>query len=494
MFGHHDLPARTATNTMDNDDVAVPDEDTSEVTRLFTERLQAWKHATAYLEDYVGATEKMQHAHAKEYEKVLKTVSHPLKEGHHFDQSLGGVAGMFDNIRSNTQGISNSHAETAKTLKGSVLPIFERLHSEIKNKNKELAKGAGKGGKLVDKARSMSQKQIELLGQHTAAYESSGGKLSAHEDPYVLQRGVYHRLNKQIVEENSNRQDLLSVQNSFAQFEAHVLQTLQNGLSQFNQIVSQQAEQTRSLYGDMVSTAQRVPSDFEWNGFVKRNNAVLIDPSVPARSIDNISFPNQGHKSTKPLIAGALERKSNLLKKYEASYWVVTPSKFMHEFKTDDDFAKEPTPETSLYLPDCVIGALDGLKFQVKGKDVSKSTIANKLSVAHEYAFKAHTPQDAQQWYESIKSAAGQFTNEMPETSAPSSPAADSKPGSNYFGQEKYDNDVPATGGAYGNTPATGGAYENTPTSTTGGNYGSESTGAYGNLPHTSNVARDRTY
>lgn len=32
-----------------------------------------------------------------------QTVSDPLKEGHHFDQSLGGVAGMFENIRSNTQ-------------------------------------------------------------------------------------------------------------------------------------------------------------------------------------------------------------------------------------------------------------------------------------------------------------------------------------------------------------------------------------------------------
>ena len=32
-----------------------------------------------------------------------KTVSDPLKEGHHFDQSLGGVAGLFENIRSNTQ-------------------------------------------------------------------------------------------------------------------------------------------------------------------------------------------------------------------------------------------------------------------------------------------------------------------------------------------------------------------------------------------------------
>lgn len=75
----------------------------AQVTKLFHERLSAWKHAVGQLGDYVEATEKMQHAHGKEYEKVMKTVSHPLKHGHHFDQSLGGVAGMFDNIRSNTQ-------------------------------------------------------------------------------------------------------------------------------------------------------------------------------------------------------------------------------------------------------------------------------------------------------------------------------------------------------------------------------------------------------
>lgn len=33
----------------------------------------------------------------------MQTVSDPLKEGHHFDQSLGGIAGLFENIRSNTQ-------------------------------------------------------------------------------------------------------------------------------------------------------------------------------------------------------------------------------------------------------------------------------------------------------------------------------------------------------------------------------------------------------
>lgn len=200
------LPTRSSTN-----EGAIPDEDTSEVTKLFNERLQAWKHACAYLEDYVTATEKMTQHHSKEYEKVLKTVNSPLKEGHHFDQQNGGVAQLFENIRANTQGISTSHTETARTLKASVLPIFERLHSEIKNKEKELTKGAGKTSKAVDKARNESQKSIERLGQHTSAWESSGANVKSNDDPYILQRQIYHRLNKQVVEENSNRDDMLAV-------------------------------------------------------------------------------------------------------------------------------------------------------------------------------------------------------------------------------------------------------------------------------------------
>jgi hypothetical protein len=70
------IPQRSATtatrSSTISDDDAIPDEDTSEVTRLFAERLQAWKHACGYLEDYIKATEKMQQAHGKEYEKVLK--------------------------------------------------------------------------------------------------------------------------------------------------------------------------------------------------------------------------------------------------------------------------------------------------------------------------------------------------------------------------------------------------------------------------------------
>ena len=49
----------------------------------------------------------MHKAHAKEYEKVLKTISDPLREGSHFDQTLGGVAGLFENMRANTEVYAN---------------------------------------------------------------------------------------------------------------------------------------------------------------------------------------------------------------------------------------------------------------------------------------------------------------------------------------------------------------------------------------------------
>ena len=272
----------------------------------------------------------------------------------------------------------------------------------------------------IQKARNLTQKHIELLGQHTASFASSGGKVDASNDPYILQRGVNHRLGKQILEENNNREDLIAVQNSFQQFEAHVIQSIQQAMSAFHQYIGGQYDRQRGMYADMVSTAQKIPPDFEFKGFIKRNSDYLIDPSEPKRTASNIVFPNQNHPSTQPLIAGTLERKSRL-KGYNTGFYAVTPSKYLHEFKDDDDFRKDPTPETSLYLPDCTIGAVSGEKFNVKGKDASKGKLGGVLSTSHELSFKAHSPADAERWWKVISEAAGagNVTNELPSPTSP---------------------------------------------------------------------------
>lgn len=132
----------------------------------------------------------------------------------------------------------------------------------------------------------------------------------------------------------------------------------------------------------MVATTQHIPLDFEFKRFVQRNNSTLIDPSVPQRSADHISFPNQDHPSTQPVIEGSLDRKSrNAIKGYTSYYYVVTPSKFLHEFKTNDDTSKDPTPELSLYLPDCTVGDISGASFNIKGKDASKGKVGSALAM-----------------------------------------------------------------------------------------------------------------
>ena len=323
--------------------------------------------------------------------------------------------------------------ETQTNLKGTVLPILERLHSEIKNKSKEYQKGAFKGSKEVDKARNTTQKHIELLGQHTASYSASGGRIEPSNDPYILQRGVKFRLNRQVLEENSNRSDLIAVQDNFKSFEAHIIATFQTAMQAFLTAVGTQADKQRTMYSDMVATTLNIPPDFEWNGFIHRNSGTLIDPSAPKRTISNISFPNENHASTKPLIAGSLERKSRVaLKGYDTGYYVVTPSKYLHQFKDDDDFRSDPTPELSLYLPDCTIGAINGEKFNVKGKDSSKGKVGSAMAMNHELAFKAHTHSDAEKWYSVIKqcSDGGAGSSIVSPVSAGTTTASSSMPSS----------------------------------------------------------------
>ena len=314
-----------------------------------------------------------------------------------------------------------------------MLPILTRLHTEIRSKHSEIEKGAGKSAKAVDTARNTTQKHIELLGQHTASFDSAGGKVESQNDPYVLQRGILHRVHKQTLEENNNREDLIAVQQNFQAFEGHVIETIQQAMTAFLQHIGGQEDRQKAIYSDMVGSAQHIPLDFEWNKFIQRSGNLLVDPAGPKREVSHISYPNQDHASTKPLIAGTLERKGRgvgALSGYKTGYYVITPAKYLHQFADDDNFRKEPTPELSLYLPDCTIGAAVDTKFNVKGKNSSHGKIGGAFSMAHELAFKAHTPADAQKWHEVIAQCTSSRTSDLPDSTvtSPISPVAHSGP------------------------------------------------------------------
>lgn len=197
-------------------------------------------------------------------------------------------------------------------------------------------------------------------------------------------------------------------------------------MATFNQFVGAQAQTDQNLYADMLLSTQSIPPDFEWKGFQQRNAHLLVDPSSQPRTIDAINFPNQNHASTQPLIEGTLERKSrNKLSMggYTTGYYVVTPAKFLMEFKDNDNVRKDPSPELAIYLPDATIGGINGEKFNIKGKDQSGG-VGAKLSGTSELAFKAHTSSDAEKWYQIIREMAGNKPAEAFSGSEPNSPTS----------------------------------------------------------------------
>jgi hypothetical protein len=90
------------------------------------------------------------------------------------------------------------------------------------------------------------------------------------------------------------------------------------------------------------------------------------------------------------------------LKGYSGGFYALTPAGFLHEYKDNENYHKDPTPERSLYLPDCIIGATDGIKFTIKGKDSSGSKIGQKMAMTSDFQFKANTSADAEQWHSII--------------------------------------------------------------------------------------------
>jgi hypothetical protein len=58
-----------------------------------------------------------------------------------------------------------------------------------------------------------------------------------------------------------------------------------------------------------------MPQDHEWNAFVA-NTDELVDPRIPLRNVESITYSGKDHPAAAEVRAGMLERKSKYLKSY----------------------------------------------------------------------------------------------------------------------------------------------------------------------------------
>lgn len=172
---------------------------------------------------------------------------------------------------------------------------------------------------------------------------------------------------------------------------------------------------TRKLLFSSVSCSIDLAyTDHRSQQYISQEATTLIDPNTPTRSIAAINFPGMNHASTHPLREGYLERKKRFTKKYTESYYVLTPSGYLHERRSPNAAADTTAPGFSLFLPECSLSAPSkpsdrSHKFHCHGNRATKSSaeakIKNTLRFGGKeiaYTFRARTHSEMLAWHEEI--------------------------------------------------------------------------------------------
>lgn len=316
-----------------------------------------------------------------------------------------------------------------------ILPDLKRLLQEIEKKQKDYVVYSSAESKDLTKLRDISAKACQTLDANVQEFDRgnlSKNRLDYKKDPYLIKKTLLKDAVLQIRAENKRIEFLANAEESLRSNEARFLNELKRIFALLTQLIG-------TLYGNSINSAGNlnniltsIPDNLEWNNFLQKNSNFLVtageqneltslnnlslndksDANVVIsnsykRQITNITFRNNDHLSTRPLLEGVLSRKETTLgiaKKYISYYFAISPAGYFYGFPTRSIDSTQPN--LILYIPDCETKNMhNDFKFSLRGKDISSSVGALKLKKT--YVFKASSENDFDTWWKVISSRIG---------------------------------------------------------------------------------------
>ncbi|GAA6042123.1 hypothetical protein JCM8097_003118 [Rhodosporidiobolus ruineniae] len=375
------------------------------------DRLQQWKHITKSLLYYHKGLADIEHAAAKSTLALTETIQVPFHEGHVF--SPDGWQQTFYDVRDDTKLLAERHSAFAQTIESTVVRQLESIRSDIKSQITAVEKEATAVADEVEKEREASKHALLELQSGIDTFENSTTQMLPQKDPYLSHHIVHNQLKKQVHKENDLQTALIRFQQQQPAFEEGVSRRLQSSIKLYEDARLSQLEEVEALHKRIAAALQRVEPTAEWEYFSNRTDNSLVDPNTPLRSLDAIHFPGLDHASTKPIKEGYLERKKRFGRSYKESYYVLTPSGYLHERKSSNA-ADTTAPGFSLFLPECSLSApaKDGSKshkFHIEGNKAVKSSFESKMKNSLRfggkeiaYTFRARTRAEMLGWWETL--------------------------------------------------------------------------------------------
>jgi hypothetical protein len=118
-------------------------------------------------------------------------------------------------------------------------------------------------------------------------------------------------------------QAYLNLENSGRELEAIVVGEIQKAYNVYASILKREADVALDAVEKLRAGPISMPKDHEWNNFIAESEQ-LVDPRIPVRSFENISYPGRDHPAAAEIRSGMLERKSKYLKSYTPGWSVLS--------------------------------------------------------------------------------------------------------------------------------------------------------------------------
>ncbi|KAK4695999.1 hypothetical protein P7C71_g1842, partial [Lecanoromycetidae sp. Uapishka_2] len=289
---------------------------------------------------------------------------------------------------------SITESNKAKSIEEEVIQQLTGLRSDLGQKIKEIKSLSGDFKNNVDKETEATRRAVHEL-QESLQNESSDPKY----DPYLVRLGVDRQVGRQIEEENYLHRAFLNLESSGRELESIVMGEIQKAYNAYAGIIKREADEAYEAVEGLRIGPLTIPKDYEWNAFVDKNEH-FVDPRLPVRRVENITYPGKDEAAASEVKAGMLERKSKYLKSYTPG-WYVLSTTHLHEFKSPDRIASQ-SPVMSLPLADQKLGSRSATdstshKFMLKGRQ------SGGIHRGHAWVFRAESYDTMLAWYEDIK-------------------------------------------------------------------------------------------
>ena len=110
-------------------------------------------------------------------------------------------------------------------------------------------------------------------------------------------------------------QAYLNLENSGRELESIVVGEIQKAYNAYAGILRREADEAYETSEKLKEGPLSMSKDLEWNQFTI-NNTQMVNPRLPVRNVNMITYPSKDHPAAIEVKSGMLERKSKYLKNY----------------------------------------------------------------------------------------------------------------------------------------------------------------------------------